>query len=206
MNSTNVRLSAFSHNFLATARLGSSSRLSTQIARIVVGGMPAHESGRPVTRAARAAAASGSSPDAAGSSSSGRPRRVFTVPDWNPPAREPSSGVRFTGRFADVMFGDEDDDDSDDDGNGFSGFVSTIRDMEGLRRRGRTGATFSFSGLPSMHLSAFPSPPSRSYASNSHDATAGASADNALEIEDSDDDDDEVQIVGSRPPTRSRGM
>lgn len=100
--------------------------------------------------------------------------------------------------LADTMFGgDDDSDESDDDDGGFSGFVNSIRNMDSMRG----AATFSFTGLPpGMHLSP-PPMPLRSYASNMHDATAGGSADNALEIQDSDEDE-EVQVLGS---FRTRG-
>lgn len=180
-----------------TARLGSSS-VSTQIARIVVGGMglEAGPSG-PVTRSARASATASReySDRASGTSRSSAPR------DRAMPA-EIFARMQARRAFADAIFagdGGSDDDDSDDD-TGFSGFVDSIR-----RSGGGSRTTFSLSSFPpGVFVRAGP-PPGRSYAVNGNDASAGASADNALEIEDSDDDD-EVQIVGSRrAPQAGRG-
>ena len=94
-------------------------------------------------------------------------------------------------------FGSDGEDSDDDDG--FMGFMDAVRNSR----------AFSFSGLPVTMHTPHPPPPARSFASNVHDASAGGSADNALEIEDSDDD--EVEIVGSssstnRPPRGARGM
>jgi len=178
-----VLTSSFSYSH--AARLGSS-RFNTQIARIVVGGM---EVGAPRGAAASAAA----SADAATTGSGTRTLRgAYARASPETAARLEAAGVpsvRVSRSLADVMFGD---DDSDDDEEGFSGFVNSIRNMDSMR-----GASFSFSGLPGMHLPP-PPPPPRSFATNMHDAGAGGSAEHALEIQDSDDDDDEVVVVGSR--------
>jgi hypothetical protein len=76
-------------------------------------------------------------------------------------------------RLEDVFFGSDDDDED----LGYNGFVASIRNMESMRG----GATLFGSGFSG-----------RSFASNMHDADAGETADNALEIEDSDD---EVEVV-----------
>lgn len=75
-------------------------------------------------------------------------------------------------RLEDVFFGSDDDDDEEE---GY-GFVASIRNMESI-----PGGTTLFGGYRP-----------RSFASNMHDADAGETADNALEIEDSDD---EVEVV-----------
>lgn len=175
-----------------------------------------HEAGGPLTRAARAEAASTSSSGAA----SAGPRsgmRTFARASPETAARLEAAGVpsvRVSSRFADIMFdgddedvmfdGDDEDGNASDDEGGFYRFANSIRSMDSSGMRGRT--TFSF-GVPGMHIS--PPAPPRSYASNMNDATAGASADNALEIEDSDDDDD-VEVVqvrnASAAASRSRGM
>jgi hypothetical protein len=79
-------------------------------------------------------------------------------------------------RLEDVFFGSDDDEEEDD---GYSGFVASIRNMESVR---------------GDHLFGGHRP--RSFASNMHDADAGETADNALEIEDSDD---EVEVVHVSP-------
>jgi hypothetical protein len=108
------------------------------------------------------------------------PLRAFQSPRTSVPASVPGPEVagmlpRLENVLEDSLFGSDDEDSEDE---GYNGFVASIRNMESMR-----GGPIVFGSGQS----------GRSFASNIHDADAGGTADNALEIE--DDSDDEVEVV-----------
>lgn len=124
----------------------------------------------------------------------------------------------------DALFSDNDEG-SDDDQTGYSDFVTSMRRMHHNRagsnvfgvvdnppnvfgaypsmlpapRVGRSAgrAAVFHAAMAATQAAAPPQRYSRSYATNSHIANVGGTADNALEIED-DSDDDEVEVVDVR--------
>ena len=99
--------------------------------------------------------------------------RPFEAARVSVPLNAAPEAARMPHQFEDVFFGSDDEDD------GYNGFVASIRNMDSV------GGSTLFGGYRP-----------RSFASNMHDADAGDTADNALEIEDSDD---EVEVVHVSP-------
>lgn len=95
----------------------------------------------------------------------------------------------------------DNDNGSDGEGSGYQTFVESMRrdggEILGAYHPIIDGSLRSRplrSLYPASMMAAVPSQASRSYATNAHDANAGGTADNALEIVD-DSDDDEVEVL-----------
>lgn len=145
--------------------------------------------------------------------------------------RAAASGPRGSTRSAaagrsdtDIFLDDSDDElsDSDDDDNPFANFLRTLSASGGGAAAGATASmnirmsvggvalSSSFAASSTAHPPGFAThTPSRQYATNASDATAGRGAENPLKIDDDDDDDDsDIEIVGVTPgpnTTRRRG-